>query len=74
MAAHVKYTDDKHLLEIGLEVFYGGTMPEKKQYNPSNQEWGSDFIATNLLPQVDFAYLHRPMVRTFILILLINYV
>lgn len=52
MAAHVKSIDGKHLLEIGLEGFHGGTTPEKKQYNPGNQEWGSDFIATNLLPQV----------------------
>lgn len=38
MAANVKSIDGKHLLEIGLEGFYGGTTPEKKQYNPGNQD------------------------------------
>ncbi|XP_034207029.1 mannan endo-1,4-beta-mannosidase 1-like [Prunus dulcis] len=58
MAAHVKSIDSEHLLEIGLEGFYGETTPDKKQYNPGNLEFGSDFIATNLLPQIDFATIH----------------
>ncbi|PRQ34358.1 putative mannan endo-1,4-beta-mannosidase [Rosa chinensis] len=58
MAAHLKSIDGNHLLEIGLEGFYGATTPEKQQYNPNNQELGSDFTATNLLPQVDFATIH----------------
>ncbi|XP_062008853.1 mannan endo-1,4-beta-mannosidase 4-like [Rosa rugosa] len=58
MAAHVKSIDSNHLLEIGLEGFYGGTTPEKKQFNPSNLEYGSDFIANNLIPEIDFASIH----------------
>ncbi|KAL6132865.1 hypothetical protein ACLB2K_065104 [Fragaria x ananassa] len=58
MAAYLKSIDGNHLLEGGLEGFYGATTPEKKQYNPGNQDWGSDFIATNLLPQIDFATIH----------------
>lgn len=58
MAAHVKSIDNNHLLEIGLEGFYGGTTPEKKQFNPSNLEYGSDFIANNLIPEIDFASIH----------------
>lgn len=58
MAAYLKSIDGNHLLEVGLEGFYGATTPEKKQYNPGNQDWGSDFIATNLLPQIDFATIH----------------
>lgn len=58
MAAHVKSIDNNHLLEIGLEGFYGGTTPEKKHYNPSNLEYGSDFIANNLIPEIDFASIH----------------
>ncbi|XP_068304301.1 mannan endo-1,4-beta-mannosidase 1-like [Pyrus communis] len=58
MAAHVKYIDSKHLLEIGLEGFYGKTTPDNKQFNPGNLEYGSDFIASNLLPDIDFATIH----------------
>lgn len=73
MAAHVKSIDKKHLLEIGLEGFYGGTTPEKKQYNSGIQEWGSDFIATSLLPQVDFATMHStPTNGTYIHLDLVN--
>ncbi|KAL6134807.1 hypothetical protein ACLB2K_067035 [Fragaria x ananassa] len=58
MAAHVKSIESNHLLEIGLEGLYGGTTPEKKQFNPSNLEYGSDFIDNNLIPEIDFASIH----------------
>ncbi|TQD92856.1 hypothetical protein C1H46_021526 [Malus baccata] len=58
MAAHVKSIDSQHLLEIGLEGFYRQTTPDKKQFNPGNQEYGSDFIASNLLPEIDFSTIH----------------
>ncbi|KAF8401189.1 hypothetical protein HHK36_012120 [Tetracentron sinense] len=57
MAAHVKSIDNIHLLEIGLEGFYGESMPEKKQFNPGYQV-GTDFISNNQLPGVDFATIH----------------
>ncbi|KAG4916749.1 hypothetical protein JHK87_054306 [Glycine soja] len=58
MAAYVKSIDSNHLLEIGLEGFYGETMPEKKQINPGYQLIGTDFISNNLVHQVDFATMH----------------
>ncbi|KAK7397046.1 hypothetical protein VNO78_18213 [Psophocarpus tetragonolobus] len=58
MASYVKSIDSNHMLEIGLEGFYGETMPEKKQFNPGYQLIGTDFISNNLVHQVDFATMH----------------
>lgn len=55
MAAYVKSIDSNHLLEIGLEGFYG---EGKKQLNPGYQLIGTDFISNNLVHQVDFATMH----------------
>ncbi|GER39397.1 mannan endo-1 4-beta-mannosidase 4 [Striga asiatica] len=57
MSAHVKSIDNNHLVEIGMEGFYGESMPDKKQNNPG-YEVGTDFISNNLIPQVDFATIH----------------
>ncbi|KAK7269509.1 hypothetical protein RIF29_22240 [Crotalaria pallida] len=57
MAAYVKSIDSNHLLEVGLEGFYGESMPEKKQFNPGYQV-GTDFISNNQVPQIDFATIH----------------
>ncbi|KAG8372598.1 hypothetical protein BUALT_Bualt12G0083100 [Buddleja alternifolia] len=57
MSAHVKSIDKNHLLEVGMEGFYGESMPEKKQFNPG-YEVGTDFISNNLIPDVDFATIH----------------
>ncbi|CAL0320178.1 unnamed protein product [Lupinus luteus] len=57
MAAYIKSIDTNHLLEIGLEGFYGEFMPEKKQFNPGYQV-GTDFISNNQIPQIDFATIH----------------
>ncbi|GFQ01308.1 putative mannan endo-1 4-beta-mannosidase 9 [Phtheirospermum japonicum] len=57
MSTYVKSIDKSHLLEVGMEGFYGESMPEKKQYNPG-YEVGTDFISNNLIPQVDFATIH----------------
>ncbi|KAF8405649.1 hypothetical protein HHK36_007725 [Tetracentron sinense] len=57
MASYVKYIDNKHLLEIGMEGFYGDSMPEKKQINPGYQV-GTDFISNNLIKEIDFATIH----------------
>ncbi|KAL0381075.1 UNVERIFIED_CONTAM: putative mannan endo-1,4-beta-mannosidase 9 [Sesamum angustifolium] len=57
MSAYLKSMDKNHLLEIGMEGFYGESMPEKKQNNPG-YEVGTDFIANNRIPQVDFATIH----------------
>ncbi|XP_021865831.1 mannan endo-1,4-beta-mannosidase 7 [Spinacia oleracea] len=57
MAAHVKSIDRNHLLEAGLEGFYGSSHPEKLHFNP-NFNIGTDFIANNQVPGIDFATVH----------------
>ncbi|KAI3444958.1 hypothetical protein Pfo_001623, partial [Paulownia fortunei] len=57
MSAHVKSIDKNHLVEVGMEGFYGESMPEKKQINPG-YEVGTDFISNNRIPEVDFATIH----------------
>ncbi|XP_027109757.1 mannan endo-1,4-beta-mannosidase 4-like [Coffea arabica] len=57
MATHVKSIDSDHLLDIGLEGFYGESVPQKKEYNPGYQV-GTDFISNNRIVQVDFATIH----------------
>ncbi|GAU27612.1 hypothetical protein TSUD_270010 [Trifolium subterraneum] len=57
MAPYVKSIDKKHLLEVGLEGFYGDSIPDRKQYNPGFQV-GSDFISNNLVNEIDFATIH----------------
>ncbi|URE31659.1 KH domain [Musa troglodytarum] len=57
MASYTKSLDSKHMLEIGMEGFYGDSMPEKKQYNPGYQV-GTDFITSNLIDEIDFATIH----------------
>ncbi|KAL3845718.1 hypothetical protein ACJIZ3_003121 [Penstemon smallii] len=53
MASFVKSLDRKHLVEVGMEGFYGDTMPERKQVNPGYQV-GTDFISNNLIREIDF--------------------
>ncbi|KAJ6956779.1 hypothetical protein NC652_007748 [Populus alba x Populus x berolinensis] len=55
MAAHVKSIDNYHLLQIGLEGFYGDS---KKASNPGSYLFGTDFISNNQIPQIDFATIH----------------
>ncbi|XP_059295541.1 mannan endo-1,4-beta-mannosidase 5-like [Lycium ferocissimum] len=57
MASFVKSIDKKHLLEIGMEGFYGDSMPERKQFNPGYQV-GTDFISSHLIEEIDFATIH----------------
>ncbi|KAL2954280.1 hypothetical protein AAZX31_19G212400 [Glycine max] len=57
MAAYVKSIDNNHLLEVGLEGFYGESMPDKKQFNPGYQV-GTDFISNNQVPEIDFTTIH----------------
>ncbi|TKY75172.1 Mannan endo-1,4-beta-mannosidase 7 [Spatholobus suberectus] len=54
MASYLKSTDGNHLLEAGLEGFYGQSKPES---NP-NFNVGTDFIANNQIPGIDFATVH----------------
>lgn len=57
MANYVKSIDSRHMLEIGMEGFYGDSTPEKKQLNPGYQV-GADFILSNLVDEIDFATIH----------------
>ncbi|KAG9446775.1 hypothetical protein H6P81_012903 [Aristolochia fimbriata] len=57
MADHVKSIDGNHLLEIGLEGFYGESLPEMKQFNPG-YEVGTDFISNNQINRIDFVTIH----------------
>ncbi|OEL27910.1 Mannan endo-1,4-beta-mannosidase 1 [Dichanthelium oligosanthes] len=58
MAAHVKSIDGAHLLEAGLEGFYGASTPSRGAVNPSGYQVGTDFIANNRAPGIDFATVH----------------
>ncbi|XWS14550.1 hypothetical protein CRYUN_Cryun35bG0019600 [Craigia yunnanensis] len=57
MASHVKSIDGNHLLEAGLEGFYGPSSSQKQQYDP-NFQVGTDFIANNQILGIDFATVH----------------
>lgn len=57
MASHVKSIDRNHLLEAGLEGFYGPSTPQRKSLNPA-YEIGTDFIANNRISGIDFATAH----------------
>ncbi|GJN22387.1 hypothetical protein PR202_gb09943 [Eleusine coracana subsp. coracana] len=54
MAGYVKSVDPNHMVEIGLEGFYG---EDRKQLNPGYTV-GTDFISNNFIPSVDFATIH----------------
>ncbi|KAL1542751.1 Mannan endo-1,4-beta-mannosidase 2 [Salvia divinorum] len=57
MATFVKSIDNNHLLEIGMEGFYGASIPQREQLNPGFQV-GTDFITNNLVKEIDFATIH----------------
>ncbi|PIA52733.1 hypothetical protein AQUCO_01000537v1 [Aquilegia coerulea] len=57
MASYVKSIDRNHLLEAGLEGFYGEASPQRKQVNPGLQV-GTDFITNNQIADIDFATVH----------------
>nr|Q9FUQ6.1 RecName: Full=Mannan endo-1,4-beta-mannosidase 3; AltName: Full=Beta-mannanase 3; AltName: Full=Endo-beta-1,4-mannanase 3; AltName: Full=LeMAN3; Flags: Precursor [Solanum lycopersicum]AAG14352.1 endo-beta-mannanase [Solanum lycopersicum] len=57
MASFVKSLDNKHLLEVGMEGFYGDSIPERKLVNPGYQV-GTDFISNHLINEIDFATIH----------------
>ncbi|XP_052174541.1 mannan endo-1,4-beta-mannosidase 6-like isoform X2 [Diospyros lotus] len=60
MAVYVKSIDPKHLVEIGLEGFYGPSTPNRVQFNPNTyaQQVGTDFIRNHQVLGVDFASVH----------------
>ncbi|KAJ1407165.1 Glycoside hydrolase superfamily [Sesbania bispinosa] len=60
MAFHVKRIDPKHLVEVGMEGFYGPSTPQRVQFNPNTyaQQVGTDFIRNHQALGVDFASVH----------------
>ncbi|KAK4429281.1 Mannan endo-1,4-beta-mannosidase 7 [Sesamum alatum] len=56
-ASYVKSIDRNHLLEAGLEGFYGQSDAHKQQNSPQFQV-GTDFITNNQIPDIDFATVH----------------
>nr|DAD25744.1 TPA_asm: hypothetical protein HUJ06_027212 [Nelumbo nucifera] len=60
MAVYVKSIDPNHLLEIGVEGFYGPSKPDRVQFNPNTyaQQVGTDFIRNHQALGVDFASVH----------------
>uniref|UniRef100_A0ACD5ZB29 Uncharacterized protein n=1 Tax=Avena sativa TaxID=4498 RepID=A0ACD5ZB29_AVESA len=57
MSAYVKSIDPNHMVEIGLEGFYGDSVPDRKKFNPGYTV-GTDFISNNRIPTIDFATIH----------------
>ncbi|KAK4490672.1 hypothetical protein RD792_001363 [Penstemon davidsonii] len=57
MASYVKSIDRNHLLEAGLEGFYGQSSSSRNNLNPGFNI-GTDFIANNRIPGIDFATVH----------------
>ncbi|KAL9393999.1 hypothetical protein Peur_013284 [Populus x canadensis] len=57
MASFVKSIDRNHLLEAGLEGFYGPSTPQRNSLNPG-LKIGTDFIANNRITGIDFATVH----------------
>ncbi|TMW85943.1 hypothetical protein EJD97_022208 [Solanum chilense] len=55
MAGYLKSIDSNHLLEIGLEGFYGNDM---RQYNPNSYIFGTNFISNNQVQGIDFTTIH----------------
>lgn len=60
MAAFVKSLDQKHLVTVGVEGFYGLHTTKGLEVNPG--EWaaslGSDFIQNSAIENIDFASVH----------------
>ncbi|KAF7836498.1 Mannan endo-1,4-beta-mannosidase 5 [Senna tora] len=59
LASHVKAFDDKHLLGLGMEGFYGETTGERVvDYNPKSLYYGTDFIWNYQISEIDFTSAH----------------
>lgn len=60
MAAYAKSIDQKHLLTVGFEGFYGLSTPEKLEVNPGDwvKNLGSDFVRHSKIDLLDFASVH----------------
>ena len=57
MASFIKSIDNNHLFTVGMEGFYGDSMPGKKAINPGYQV-GINFISNHLIKEIDFINIH----------------
>ncbi|XP_022870445.1 mannan endo-1,4-beta-mannosidase 2-like isoform X1 [Olea europaea var. sylvestris] len=60
MSTFIKLIDNKHLLTVGLEGFYGPKNPKRSTVNPEfwAADLGSDFLHNSKISTVDFASVH----------------
>nr|CAD1821874.1 unnamed protein product [Ananas comosus var. bracteatus] len=58
MGGYVKSIDRAHLVEIGMEGFYGASSQFRKQFNPNGLVFGTDFVPNNQVQGIDFATIH----------------
>ncbi|CAH8317759.1 unnamed protein product [Eruca vesicaria subsp. sativa] len=60
MTSFIKSIDDKHLLTVGLEGFYGPNSPKRLTVNPEQwpSELGTDFVRNSNSSNIDFASVH----------------
>lgn len=60
MSTFIKAIDNKHLLTVGLEGFYGPKSPKRKTVNPEfwAADMGVDFIRNSAPSTIDFASVH----------------
>lgn len=60
MTGFIKSIDDKHLLTVGLEGFYGPNSPKRLTVNPEMwpSELGTDFVRNSNSSNIDFASVH----------------
>ncbi|XP_074277208.1 mannan endo-1,4-beta-mannosidase 6-like [Silene latifolia] len=60
MAAYVKSIDPNHMLEVGLEGFYGPSTSNRTQFNPNSYatQVGTDFVRNHQVLGIDFASVH----------------
>jgi mannan endo-1,4-beta-mannosidase len=60
MASYVKSIDSMHLLEIGVEGYYGPSTPELLLINPDDYSGhvGTDFIRNHQALGIDLASVH----------------
>ncbi|KAL8228530.1 hypothetical protein R6Q57_016116 [Mikania cordata] len=60
MSAFIKKIDNKHLLTVGLEGFYGPKSPKRETVNPEfwAADMGVDFIRNSAPSTIDFASVH----------------
>ena len=60
MSAFVKTIDGNHMVEAGLEGFYGPSSEDKQKFNPfgMNLYTGTDYVRFGQISTIDFTTVH----------------